>query len=652
MTLFFYPDSSDWQQRVRLGRGFSFTEAAESGTYAMSTVIADDPDSSLTIVGHHAFRVVESACSWKTLFRGYFADRTIGRSDDDAGSLRTGVARVWDATVYDANATLQFEVIRGNGGKRPKETDTERLAWILGSTFKGPISDDDTNVLGYDVDLDKADYRGQTMADVLADCASMSKANFFVTWDETVGDSGSYVLHYYKPDRSYYSSDIKISNVLSDVNGSTVFAPSADTKLNKDPSRVFSGVYYQYGEKESAVFRESASVLAAIGHKRETSEQDEATRREARAERKADNYLEEADTDYDVIRTTLHRVPPSVVNLIRIGQRMQVKFSHLPGYTSYTWLRIKRRTVSQDGDTQLFYKIDLELADPKQLGAHVRRKAKTVEPDIEDGAAVAFTRRHFKAQQGRDDNQGGVADDYNYGTGSPNEVESACRHFTPYIFVGCPFGEAGYSGVDTIEQWFEVTGTPSADAHGIRVDYTCGTPEGVAANWWLNYGIAHQAPDATTGVGAFFILGQCDVSGGSFIIPTSMLTGGDNFIVIGPGWTAGSLENRCAGTFTGGEPINDGAGNSGSVALNTVTFTEVTSSGTGLGVWSGMSGAIDGLNRVFALPGWNSKGIPHVRIGGIELSYGPDFDYDDDALEVTLTSPPWEGADLAGRWNK
>ncbi len=647
MTLLFYPDAGDWVGRIRLGpKGFSFTEAAESGTFAMSQVQVDDPDADLTIVGHHAFRAVETACSWATLFRGYFADRTVKRGDD--GSLRTGVARVWDCTVIDANAVLQFEVIQGTGGaaKRPKETDTQRIAWLLGSTFKGPLSSSDTDVLGYDIDLDKADYRGQTAADVLADCASASGANYWAAWDDAAAE---YRLHYYRPERAYNSSTLRISNVLSDVDGVTTFAPSYDARLARDPSRIFSGVYFGYGEKDSYVFADSATVLAAIGHKRETNETDASVRTAAKATAKANRYLAEAATDLDTITVTLHKVPPSKVNLIRAGQRIECKFTHLPDVTAFTWLRVTRRTVAQDGDTQEFYRVDLELAHPKQLGARVRHKPVPTEPDVVDGASVGLTRYAFKAQEGRDDGIGGIEDAYSFGVAPPGatQVESACRQFSPYTQVGCPFGEVGYSGVDTIEQWWQITGTPSASADGLRFTYTTSTPEGVAGNPWpLVYGIAHAAPSRP---GQFDALGACSVGGGSLIIPAGVLTGTD-YIVLGPGWEAGSGDNVCSGTYGGGEPIDSGAFMSGSVTISAGAAVEVTMEGSGLSLWRSVDGTPDGTTTTFTLPGWNGKGVPRIRIGPLQYAAGTDYTFDGDAGTITFLSAPWSGADITGRW--
>lgn len=662
MTLLFYPDASDWVGRVRLGpRGFSFTEAAESGTLAMSSIQVDDPGADLAIVGHHGFKAVETACAWRTLFRGYFADRTVRRMDDGD---RTGAARLWDCTVMDANSVLQFEVIRGSTAKRPKETDTQRLAWLLGSGYKGPVSSSDANVLGYGVDMDKADYTGQTMADVLSDCGGASGANYFAAWDD---DHDEYRLHYYRPTRSFYSSDLRISNVLSDVDGTTTFAPSIDARLQRDPARVYSGVLYRYGERESYVFRDSATVLAAIGHRREASEQDQAVRTATKATAKADRWLSEAETELDTITVTLHKVPPSRVNLIRAGHRVQVRFSHLPGYSSWTWLRVVRRTVQQDGEDQLHYALTLELADPKQVGARVRHPARTVEPEVEVGETVSLRRAAVEASVERDDGHGGIPDEIGYTNDvppGPQQILEAVTYSTTYIYGGCDAGYNQYNGLHHIEQWVEFDPGDLVGVAGIRFTYETSTYEGILGSLYsvfpnLEYGYmpADEGPPDSYNQG--IVLGNCDAFGGSFVVPASMLTPDTtNYVFVRAGWRALGGGAICANYLVAGNlgPLGDagtpGGGEffSGALEFEGITATTVTVSGTGLIPWRSLEGDIDGSNRVFTLPDWNGKGTPRIAIGPVQYSAGSDFTYDSDAGTVTLNFAPWVGADLQGRW--
>lgn len=662
MTLLFYPDSGDWVGRIRLGpTGFQLSEAAESGTFAMSQVQVDDPASDVTIVGHHSFRAIETDCSWRTLFRGYFADRTVRRGADPTSSLRTGVARVWDCSVIDANAVLQFEVIRGSTGKRPAETDTERLAWLLGSAYKGPVGSSDANVLGYDVDLDKADYRGLTMADVLADCASASGANFFAAWDE---DHDEYRLHYYRPTRSFFTSALAISNVLSDVDGDTVFAPSADARMNRDPSRVYSGVYYRYGERESAVFEESATVLAAIGHRREVAEGDGSVRTAAKATAKAQRYLSEAETDLDTVSVTLRKVPPSRVNLIRAGHRVQVRFSHLPGLTSWTWLRVTRRTVAQEGDDQLHYRIDLELADPKQVGARNRRPAVPVEPDVEDGSSVSLARYCLAFAVGRLSLASAMhyesyADETHFygpdGAIPDSVMQDSHSYNIPWTAGVCALGGGGYGGLSIREQWFKFDPGDLSGVVGLRLSVTLHDTEGDTTD--LVVGVSSSAPsgyvqrefDEVTRIPAKD--GTWDV-----FLPSSVLVpSADQYVCFAAAWDC----QAAIGTWicTNDEPgISDVVGNglyqSGQVRIDPKpTATLVTVSGTGMTSWVGGEGQADGSNRTFALVGWNGKGTPQARVGAVVQAYPADYAYDDDAGTVTFRVAPASGSAVAFRYS-
>lgn len=654
MSLFFYQGASGLNdERVRLGpTGFSFTEAADAGTFAMSQVRLDDVDASLDIVGHHTFRAIETACSFDTLFRGYFADRNIKR----AGSLRLGVMRIWDCTVYDLNGALQFEVIKGNGGKRPAETDTQRIAWLLGSGYTGPISSSDANVLGYDVDVDKADYRGQTMADVLSDCAQVSGANYFVAWDDTLGAT----LHYYRPTRAFNSSTLRISNVQTEVNTDTVFAPDEDAYLSKDPSGVFSGLYYGYGEHAAHVFREDASVLASIGHKRETRDEDSSVRTPGRAQAKADRWLTEAQTELDTISVTLRQVPRSKVNLIRAGQRIEVKFTHLPGFTSYTWMRVTRRTVAQDGESQRYYSVGLELANPKQGGSKVRHKPQPVAPDVVDAGSVSYTRKSLEQTIGTDDGHGGTADGTTYGTVPPNRntIVDAVDYATTYVYANCPFGESGFNGRRVLEQWLEFDPGNLDDVAGVRITYTTTTDLGILlyTQYPLLYGYLLSGPPTAAGQG--IILGECSMGGGAFTIPSSVLVpNATNYIFLRAGWQSQPSGMVCSGQLVAGlkGPLGDsmdpggGEFNSGSLA---VTFTSAqlrTVEGSGDIPWSPLLGDVDGTNVTFTMGNWDGTGVPRIRIGGLELAAGSDFTYDDDGV-VTLDVAPWPGATLAGRW--
>ena len=654
MTLFYYGSSGDLNtDRIRLGDGFSLTEAAESGVLAMSRVRVDDPAGNLTIVGHHSFRAIETACSEPSLFRGYFADRTVKRAD----SMLTGAARVWDATVYDLNAALQFEVIRGTSAQRPAETDTERLAWLLGSGFLGPISSDDSAVFGADEELDKQDYRGMTAADVLSDCGQASGCNYFVAWDETIGAP---IIHYYLPTRAFNSSTLRISNVLADVDMATVFAPSMDAELNRDPSLVYSGVLMQYGDRASAfVYETSPSVLAAIGHKRETTQADPSLSSAAKATRKANTWLSESATELDVITVTLHKVPPSAVNLIRAGQRIEVKFTHLPGYSSFTWMRVQRRTVAQDGMTQEYYALTLQLSNPKQGGSRVRHKPGR-HPDavVTTTGSITLTSREMKnAYDGFElDPIATVA----YANPATKRIGSWIYHNLPYTTTGCPLGPGGWSGLTESEGWWEyTTGALADNVVGVRFTIQAADTNfifGNAADQPYAYGWLDAQP---TDVGQYIPIGSVDwVAAGAVVdVPRSAINeGGTSYFCLAPAWHAASDAFFCAQdladgtTGPAGSLASGGEGNSGQLRVPTVTAEYLIMSGSsGLSPWTPGDGLVNGVNRTFTLSGWDGTGAPQVKINGLIVD-GTDFEYSDTALTVTLRVAPQEGDNVTFRY--
>lgn len=652
MTLFFYvADGSDLgAQAVRLGSGFSFTEAADSGMYAMSQVQIDDPSGSRSITGHWKFRAIETACTSDSLYRGYFADRGAVRAD----SMLTGAARRYDGTVYDLNGALQFEVIQ-SGGKRPAETDTARLAWLLGSGYIGPVDTHDDHVFGAGVSLDKADYTGQTMADVLSDCAQTSGCNYFAAWDDT---RSAPMLHYYLPTSTHNTCTLSISNVRSDVDGSTVYAPSKDAKLSRDPSRVYTGVRYGYGDRQSAVYRTSATILASIGHKRETQFTDPSVRTAAKAQAKADKWLSEGESEVDTISVTLHKVPPSKVNLVRAGQRISVRFTHLPGYETASYIRVTRRTVAQDGDDALHYRIDLELSTPKQGGTRVRHAPRPVAPEPADGSALTVARWMETSQSGEID-QAARAPSFSFAGPdgvTPTYVTEGVNYYTTYIYAGCPMGENGWSGVQHQEQWF-VFGPGDMDTAGIigvRLDYTVGTIEGIAGSQEFAIGVSQTIPP--TDMEQFTEIARAPVASGSVFVPRSQLTSSvDNAIVIAPGWHCARGIQVCGGQLTNtpnaGPTRGGGEFESGRVTMTGWTITPVMQDGmSGLIPWQTPIGTIDGSNRTYTLPSWNGLGTPSVRIGAVTLSAGSDYTWDGTAGTITLRMPPWAGADLQARW--
>jgi hypothetical protein len=335
------------------------TERAEALDAAMSGLVVDDDAGSLDVPGLRAFAINETDCSVRRLYSGYVTNRHILRGDDKRQSLRISGKRQWDVDLVDYNMTLSRRVIRGSDGNRPAETDVERVQWIIASDFTPTVTDAGLIQTSGPVDMDPVDYRGRYPTDVLADCGNASGKNYFVYFDEPTNHPA---FAYFFGTSSLYSSTLRLSNVASDIDSSTTFA--ATCELYRDPSRVFSGVYLKYDG--GSVFRSNTTTEAAF-QRVEVSIDEPDIKSRTKAIALADKYLTDGSAEDETLTITL-QLPSTHVNLVQPGQRIQVKFSHIPGYTTFTYTRVVTRTVSQAADTDKVYDVVLECKNPKLIG--------------------------------------------------------------------------------------------------------------------------------------------------------------------------------------------------------------------------------------------------------------------------------------------
>ena len=172
-------------------------------------------------------------------------------------------------------------------------------------------------------------------------------------------------LCYHETNWSGDVAGISISNVLSEVNGSTVFAPSFDAPLERDPSRVYSGCWFEFNGGH--VYVPNATTLANFRH-RDVRASDLNCGKATSATALATAYLARVQTEEDRLNgLVLHNVPAASVNLARPGQRIGVKMTHLGApYTSGTTMGIVHRTVSPVAYG--LYDVTLDLAVPKLTG--------------------------------------------------------------------------------------------------------------------------------------------------------------------------------------------------------------------------------------------------------------------------------------------
>jgi hypothetical protein len=169
-------------------------------------------------------------------------------------------------------------------------------------------------------------------------------------------------LGYHEYNWSGDTSGLSISNVLSDLSA-TCFAPKPSDKLTRNPGRVYSGCWFEYSGGH--VYQTYSPTLAAFRH-RDTRASDMNCKTLAAATVLANAYLARCATEEDRITVNLENVPAAKVNLARPGQRIPVKLTHAPGYTSNVYLAILRRTVSPIAYG--LYDLSLDLAEPKLTG--------------------------------------------------------------------------------------------------------------------------------------------------------------------------------------------------------------------------------------------------------------------------------------------
>jgi hypothetical protein len=351
--------AEDITDRVRVG-SLDVTQNAEEGSVAMSTMVVDDPDGDYDIHGYRRVAIYETAGTvdeTQLTYNGFIVDRRIIR-----GPYRTGPGRQWVVSMVDTNCLLEFRVMVGTDADRPAETDVERMDWLMSTSEMNRIPNLDFVNTSGPVNMDAADYRGQRGVDILNDCAQASGKNYFAFCTDAPGDiipdaPGKTTMWYDFADSSEHSSTLKLSNDLDDVlaDPDNTFYISLDTELVRDPSRVYSGGYVRWDGGDTFV--------EDLGISNEFTRRDcivpaENVKSSAKATARINRYLADMSTEEDRIRTAI-RLPAAKVNLVREGMRALFRATHLPGYATFVWLRVLRRTIKQESEEE--YLVTLEL---------------------------------------------------------------------------------------------------------------------------------------------------------------------------------------------------------------------------------------------------------------------------------------------------
>ena len=359
-------EASPWTVSLTHRRdGLTLTERAESGQVGTGTFLIDDDagtagHSSDGIVGLKGIKFEQSACSVARTFSGFIAERMYHRGDQAVFSSST--YRQIDVSVVDLNAKAGFMRITGADGNRPSETVSTRLAWILGSSYVGTLFTANASNESSSVVMTANDYRHSTPGDVIADCAMEAKGfNWFIKYNPGTDADELYFLN--SNTSTTDTSSIKISNVAADVDSTAVFAPQQDWTLRRTPDRVVAGVDFMYAKGTTYQTRAATAQTYAW---RDGVAPTSTVKSLTNAVAIAQQFLWQNHTEEDRLTVRI-RMRAAYVNLIRPGQRMQVKLSNVPEYASYTWFRVMARTVTQPLKTDNDYDVELELS-PQESG--------------------------------------------------------------------------------------------------------------------------------------------------------------------------------------------------------------------------------------------------------------------------------------------
>jgi hypothetical protein len=336
--------------------GIEFTEQAEEGSGAISTVPVDDAGVAFEVRGLRGFAVYETDIpSGETrVFNGFTADREYTPLDGVSTQGRTV-----NLSLTDTNFVWGLRVMVGNDCKRPEETDVARMQWLVSTAEAGLITDTTYLSTASPVHMDKVDYRGATMDSIANDCAQASGKNWFLTYD-AVGGTGVQVW-YGKDELATYDSGCLLTNDHTVIDNATKFAISGDTKIHLDPGRVYSGIYGVYAK--GAIYRQLHSTAVAFKH-RDKVMQMPFVKTKAKAIARVERYLGQCDEEDVRIETTIW-VSSVHANAVRCGQRVQFQSTMAAETLTAIECRVVKRTMSywapSSGGGHGMWKVDLTL---------------------------------------------------------------------------------------------------------------------------------------------------------------------------------------------------------------------------------------------------------------------------------------------------
>ena len=334
---------------------------ADMGEANSGSLLYEDEGATLTLTGHQPVEIEEIDCTTQPrIFTGWTTQRDIKRDPPNA-MLAGPNARVQQLNIVELNGVFDFRQITRTGtggGNRPSETWADRLTWILESEYLSdwlPANQD--FVVTNTTMMDEADYRSQTPRAVMQDLSERSgdAYTFFAFFDPI---SNAIRLFFDNPSSYIAASTISISDVLGDVGG-LCFAPDSEATLAREPDEVYSDVILEYFDGTLKLYRSRPSTYATY-ERRGASIQRPYTKSLATATSQAEKWLDKHAVETDRITCSI-QVPAASVGLIQAGQSISVKFSHMPGYETFTMMRVVSCSPKPIDDTGYWYTIALEL---------------------------------------------------------------------------------------------------------------------------------------------------------------------------------------------------------------------------------------------------------------------------------------------------
>jgi hypothetical protein len=349
---------------------WELTEKAEEGAVGSGSLWIADPDMDLDIDGLRDYYVLEdtSEATDNVLFGGFAVDPELSRGEE-GGMHYDPVGRNWQIQLTDRNGYWNRRVMVGADCKRPAETDVARVQWLYASSEAAWIEDDTTYVSTASTGaMDKVDYRGQYLDQLMRDVAEHKGKNWWVQLQET-GTGREDVAWYGKDGLTAYASDLYLSNDPADwdddelADGTSLVWPiGSDAVMARDDSRIYTGGYLRYANGRKAIYRTNSTSAAVYG-RRDAVFDAPNVKTKAKAEARLTRLLADCATADERVRLSVV-LPAAKATMIRAGMRVRVKATHLEGYgDQFYWMRVLSCAVKpQDAGTRYRLALVLQLS--------------------------------------------------------------------------------------------------------------------------------------------------------------------------------------------------------------------------------------------------------------------------------------------------